>query len=133
MIEAAAARLKRDVSEVDALNVYPLPDGDTGRNMYQTIVAALVRAREAGPSVREVSDALARGALMGARGNSGVILSQILRGFRDAFAEVLEQHGVAATVRISKGQDIKAGCGQLKVAEGKLGGGSAPADPRVVD
>ena len=84
MIEAAAARLKRDVSEVDALNVYPLPDGDTGRNMYQTIVAALVRAREAGPSVREVSDALARGALMGARGNSGVILSQILRGFRDA-------------------------------------------------
>ena len=87
MIEAAAARLKRDVSEVDALNVYPLPDGDTGRNMYQTIVAALVRAREAGPSVREVSDALARGALMGARGNSGVILSQILRGFRDAFAE----------------------------------------------
>lgn len=66
--------------------MYPLPDGDTGRNMYQTVVAALVRAREAGPSVREVSDALARGALMGARGNSGVILSQILRGFREAFA-----------------------------------------------
>lgn len=87
MVEAAAARLKRDAAEVDALNVYPLPDGDTGRNMYQTIAAALVRAREAGPSVREVSDALARGALMGARGNGGVILSQIIRGFREAFAE----------------------------------------------
>jgi hypothetical protein len=54
--------------------------------MYQTIVAALVRAREAGPSVREVSEALAKGALMGARGNSGVILSQIMRGFKEAFA-----------------------------------------------
>ncbi|MGH2377017.1 MAG: DAK2 domain-containing protein [Candidatus Limnocylindria bacterium] len=86
VIEAAAARLQRDTAEVDALNVYPLPDGDTGRNMYQTIVAALVRAREAAPSVREVSAALAQGALMGARGNSGVILSQIMRGFREAFA-----------------------------------------------
>lgn len=87
MIEAAAARLQRETAEVDALNVYPLPDGDTGRNMYQTIVAALVRARESGPSVREVSAALAQGALMGARGNSGVILSQIMRGFREAFAD----------------------------------------------
>jgi hypothetical protein len=53
--------------------------------MYQTIAAALVRARAAGPSVREVSAALAQGGLMGARGNSGVILSQILLGFREAF------------------------------------------------
>jgi DAK2 domain fusion protein YloV len=55
--------------------------------MYQTIAAALARARGTGPSLREVSAALAQGGLMGARGNSGVILSQILRGFRDAFAE----------------------------------------------
>jgi len=56
--------------------------------MHQTIAAALARARGTGPSLREVSEALARGALVGARGNSGVILSQILRGFRDAFADV---------------------------------------------
>lgn len=66
--------------------MYPLPDGDTGRNMHQTISAALARARESGTSVSDVSAALARGALMGARGNSGVILSQIFRGFSDAFA-----------------------------------------------
>ena len=66
--------------------MYPLPDGDTGRNMYQTMAAALARARGTGPSLRAVSAALAQGALMGARGNSGVILSQILGGFRDAFA-----------------------------------------------
>lgn len=87
-VEAAAARLKQDAAEVDALNVYPLPDGDTGRNMYQTIAAALTRARDKGPSLSAVSAALAQGGLMGARGNSGVILSQILRGFRDAFAEL---------------------------------------------
>ncbi|MBI2983470.1 MAG: DAK2 domain-containing protein [Chloroflexi bacterium] len=86
VVEAAAARLQRDAAEVDALNVYPLPDGDTGRNMYQTMAAALSRARGTGPSLREVSAALAQGGLMGARGNSGVILSQMLRGFRDAFA-----------------------------------------------
>lgn len=55
--------------------------------MYQTISAALTRARGAGASVREVSAALARGALMGARGNSGVILSQVFRGFAEACAD----------------------------------------------
>src|SRR5262249_25253853 len=75
-------------AEVDALNVYPLPDGDTGRNMYQTISAALAKARGGGPRLADVSGALAKGALMGARGNSGVILSQILRGFAEAFASV---------------------------------------------
>ncbi|MDE3100821.1 MAG: DAK2 domain-containing protein [Chloroflexota bacterium] len=86
---AAASRLEREAAEVDALNVYPLPDGDTGRNMHRTISAAVARANVAGgATVAEVSTALARGALMGARGNSGVILSQILRGFADAFAGV---------------------------------------------
>lgn len=56
--------------------------------MYQTIAAALTRARGTGPRLHEVSAALAQGGLMGARGNSGVILSQILRGFRDAFAHL---------------------------------------------
>src|SRR5206468_11585796 len=86
VVEAAADRLGREAAEVDALNVYPLPDGDTGRNMHQTISAALTRARGAGPSLADVSGAIAKGALMGARGNSGVILSQVLRGFAEAFA-----------------------------------------------
>ncbi|MEK7284829.1 MAG: DAK2 domain-containing protein, partial [Chloroflexota bacterium] len=84
VIEAAAARLEREVAQVDALNVYPLPDGDTGRNMLQTMRAALARARDVDGSASAVSAALARGALMGARGNSGVILSQILAGLCDA-------------------------------------------------
>jgi hypothetical protein len=93
VVEAAAARLGREAAEVDALNVYPLPDGDTGRNMHQTISAALARARGAGPSLADVSAALAKGALMGARGNSGVILSQVLRGFAEAFAAVPDAGG----------------------------------------
>src|SRR5690606_18707130 len=68
--------------EIDALNVYPVPDGDTGTNMYLTVEAAREALREnlaaAGdePDLRSALHAYARGALLGARGNSGVILSQ---------------------------------------------------------
>jgi hypothetical protein len=61
--------------------------------MHQTISAALAKARAAGPSLADVSAALAKGGLMGARGNSGVILSQILRGFAEAFASVPDAGG----------------------------------------
>lgn len=65
--------------EIDALNVYPVPDGDTGTNMYLTIAAARDAIREAQDDGREAAlAALARGALLGARGNSGVILSEML-------------------------------------------------------
>ncbi len=70
--------------EIDALNVYPVPDGDTGTNMYLTVEAAREALREmlsaAGtePDLREALHAYARGALLGARGNSGVILSQLI-------------------------------------------------------
>lgn len=65
--------------EIDALNVYPVPDGDTGTNMYLTIAAARDAIREAQSDGREAAlAALARGALLGARGNSGVILSEML-------------------------------------------------------
>lgn len=68
--------------EIDALNVYPVPDGDTGTNMYLTVEAAREALREklsAGePNLREAMHAYARGALLGARGNSGVILSQLV-------------------------------------------------------
>src|SRR5690348_8518069 len=68
--------------ELNRLNVYPVPDGDTGTNMALTLesVGAALMASE---SMEEVCQAISRGSLMGARGNSGVILSQILRGLAD--------------------------------------------------
>src|SRR5882672_2682213 len=86
VLEAAADRLERAVDEVNALNVYPVPDGDTGTNMVHTVHSALKHARAAEPTLAAVSAAAAHGALMGARGNSGVILSQIVRGLKDALA-----------------------------------------------
>ena len=85
MIQSGAALLTQNRESVDALNVFPVPDGDTGTNMSQTINSAVkeMQAKNA-VSVGDVAAAIARGALKGARGNSGVILSQILRGFARA-------------------------------------------------
>lgn len=70
---------------VDALNVFPVPDGDTGTNMLLTMKSAVANAvKEENKTVKEISGALSKGALLGARGNSGVILSQLLRGFKEA-------------------------------------------------
>jgi DAK2 domain fusion protein YloV len=76
---------------VNALNVFPVPDGDTGTNMLLTMRSAVQSAAEACPSNEEhtvaaVSSALAQGAFFGARGNSGVILSQFFKGFSDALS-----------------------------------------------
>lgn len=86
ILEAAAGRLERGADEVNALNVYPVPDGDTGTNMLHTVRSALKYARDAEPTLAGVSAAAAHGALMGARGNSGVILSQVVRGLKEALA-----------------------------------------------
>ena len=85
MFNSGAALLTQNREAVDALNVFPVPDGDTGTNMSQTINSAVkeLNAKNAS-SVGDVASAVARGALKGARGNSGVILSQILRGFASA-------------------------------------------------
>jgi len=85
-LEAATARLEAGADEVNALNVYPVPDGDTGTNMLHTMRAAVKHAKDAEPTIDKVSAAAAYGALMGARGNSGVILSQVIRGLKEAFA-----------------------------------------------
>jgi dihydroxyacetone kinase-like predicted kinase len=82
---AAVANLEAHVDEVNDLNVFPVPDGDTGSNMLATVHAALAEAERLGDApVDRVVAAISYGALMGARGNSGVITSQILRGFADA-------------------------------------------------
>ncbi|MGZ6340368.1 MAG: DAK2 domain-containing protein [Candidatus Limnocylindrales bacterium] len=81
---ASVANLEVHVAEVNALNVYPVPDGDTGSNMLATVQAALVEAETAATgSTERVAAAISFGALMGARGNSGVILSQIFRGMSE--------------------------------------------------
>jgi len=78
--------LERNAPAIDAINVFPVPDGDTGSNMAATLKGALKAADAESRSVAEVTSVIARGAVMSARGNSGVILSQWLRGFADATA-----------------------------------------------
>jgi DAK2 domain fusion protein YloV len=87
--EAARDALEAAREEIDALNVYPVPDGDTGTNLHLTVAAAALALAElpGEPDQAETLGALAQGALLGARGNSGVILSQVLRGLADAAKE----------------------------------------------
>jgi DAK2 domain fusion protein YloV len=80
MLAQAALWLRRNVEAINVLNVFPVPDGDTGANMAATLDAAVASTFAADAGVGGVLNAMAHGALMGARGNSGVILSQILRG-----------------------------------------------------
>ncbi|MER7819458.1 DAK2 domain-containing protein, partial [Streptomyces sp. NPDC096153] len=93
--------LGREREEIDAINVYPVADGDTGTNLYLTVesaataVEAVFAAYETGSTAPVLADtvrAMAHGALIGARGNSGTILAQLLRGM----AEVLGEGGGAA-------------------------------------
>jgi DAK2 domain fusion protein YloV len=81
MFSAATSWLEKSSAEIDALNVFPVPDGDTGTNMLLTMRSTIEEAyRAPDHSAAGVARAMAKGALMGARGNSGVILSQIWRG-----------------------------------------------------
>ncbi len=81
MLEVGTALLEENVELVNSLNVFPVPDGDTGTNMLLTMQSALEEISKAGSDeIGVAAHAAAHGSLMGARGNSGVILSQILRG-----------------------------------------------------
>src|SRR5579859_714219 len=82
---AAVANLEANVDEINGLNVFPVPDGDTGSNMVATVRAALDEAERAGDGApaERIAAAASFGALMGARGNSGVITSQVLRGIAE--------------------------------------------------
>lgn len=82
MLQGAVDLLGQSKEEINALNVFPVPDGDTGANMHQTLVSAVNEVLRVNSNhIGLVAEAAARGALMGARGNSGVILSQVLHGF----------------------------------------------------
>lgn len=81
MFAAGSAWLEKSVPDINAINVFPVPDGDTGTNMFLTMCAVMEEAdRVSDHSVSAMAKAMAQGALMGARGNSGVILSQFFRG-----------------------------------------------------
>jgi hypothetical protein len=89
LLEAGMVWLKTNQQIVNSLNVFPVPDGDTGTNMVLTMQAAFDEVEHAGKdNVGQLAHAIARGALMGARGNSGVILSQIWRGFARALDDL---------------------------------------------
>ncbi len=92
---AGATALRAAQAEIDALNVYPVPDGDTGTNLYLTMraVAEAVEKVPADANVVRALEAMARGALMGARGNSGVILSQLLRGAVEVLTDAVDTGG----------------------------------------
>src|SRR5258705_9056006 len=85
LLEAGLTWLRTNKETVNALNVFPVPDGDTGTNMTLTMQAAWNEVKDSGVRhLGEMAAAISKGALMGARGNSGVITSQILRGFSRA-------------------------------------------------
>ncbi len=88
MFAAATNWLEKSASDIDALNVFPVPDGDTGTNMLLTMRSTMEEAYKVnGQSVSAVAQAMANGALMGARGNSGVILSQIWSGLAQGLGD----------------------------------------------
>ena len=85
MAAASVSALERNADAINALNVYPVPDGDTGINMLLTLRSLHEAGEQApGSGIGEVASAMARGALLGARGNAGVILSQFFRGLARA-------------------------------------------------
>src|SRR5215203_2430547 len=105
VVATAHAALKAQAAKINALNVYPVPDGDTGTNMLLTLQAVLEEV-SASPHLEAAAAAkvVSRAALMGARGNSGVILSQILRGACEVLgqARVLDAQTFAAALACAK-------------------------------
>jgi len=93
MVTNGAVHLKNNHKEIDHLNVFPVPDGDTGTNMQMTMMAGIKEITNAeSVSIVDVSKILSRGLLMGARGNSGVILSQFFRGVYSEIAKIDEAY-----------------------------------------
>ena len=102
----ASTLLHRHTDALNAINVFPVPDGDTGVNMHLTLRAAIeAMENEPASDLAASAQALAHGALMGARGNSGVILSQILRGLAAGFAGHRDAGGATLAAALTKASD----------------------------
>lgn len=107
MVVSGANNLHNHYKEIDALNVFPVPDGDTGTNMSLTMAAGAKDVSKLNTTnAYEVSRVLSKGLLMGARGNSGVILSQIFRGFAQGLENCEEVDAVALARAFKKGSEI---------------------------
>lgn len=107
MIISGANYLFNCYPEVDALNVFPVPDGDTGTNMNLTMQSGAKEVQNKNSTnVYDIAKSFSRGLLMGARGNSGVILSQIFRGFAAALEGVEKIDAVTLSQAFSNGKDV---------------------------
>lgn len=110
MVEGGVAALDLNRATIDELNVFPVPDGDTGTNMSLTINSALRGLNESsGTKVSELALDFSKGALRGARGNSGVITSQIMKGFAVALSEKEEMTAKDFAESLKQGTEIAYG------------------------
>ena len=110
MVEGGVAALDLNRATIDELNVFPVPDGDTGTNMSLTINSALRGLNESsGTKVSELALDFSKGALRGARGNSGVITSQIMKGFAVALSEKQEMTAKDFAESLKQGTEIAYG------------------------
>ena len=120
ILVAGANRLEENKHLVDEMNVFPVPDGDTGTNMSYTVTSALKEVlKTSGSSVSEIADALSSGALRGARGNSGVIVSQLFRGMAKGLKETETIDSVALAMALNSGVE-KAYKAVMKPKEGTI-------------
>ncbi|WP_097037382.1 DAK2 domain-containing protein [Lactiplantibacillus plantarum] len=120
MVQAASQKLNQRAEFINSLNVFPVPDGDTGTNMSLSMASgAKYEREETSTKVGDLASALAKGLLMGARGNSGVILSQIFRGFSKAVGdkESLTANDLAAALAAGAQTAYKA---VMKPTEGTI-------------
>nr|WP_302849590.1 MULTISPECIES: DAK2 domain-containing protein [unclassified Streptococcus] len=107
MVQAGATRLNKQAEYVNSLNVFPVPDGDTGTNMGMTIENGAKEVSDRSAStVGEAAGIFAKGLLMGARGNSGVITSQLFRGFSQSVKDKEELDGVALAAAFQSGVEV---------------------------
>ena len=119
-ISAGTEWLGANKELVNSLNVFPVPDGDTGTNMHLTLLAAVREiSKVKGKTLSDIAEAVALGSLMGARGNSGVILSQLLRGFAKGVEgkTTLDVAGLARGLQVAASMAYKA---VMKPVEGTM-------------
>ncbi len=120
LVEAGLTWLRTNQQTVNALNVFPVPDGDTGTNMVLTMQSAWNEIKDLGHRhIGQMAAAVAQGALMGARGNSGVILSQIWRGIAKALQHVEVLNGPAFVHALAEARDT-AYKGVVRPVEGTI-------------
>ncbi len=120
LLENATVTLEKNKDEVNSLNVFPVPDGDTGTNMLLTIKSALKQGLSIDDNnASKVAQAVSQGSLMGARGNSGVILSQLFRGFANGLEdkEVIDIETLAKALKKAADTAYKA---VMKPTEGTI-------------